>query len=253
MINKIKDLLNKEDINYSIYIKNLKNGETIKYNENKIVSSASTIKLFIMGKVFEMIQEGKTRDDYRLEVSREEMVPGGIVSMLSEDNSYTILDLITLMIVESDNTATNILIDYAGIDNINKFIEKHGFTNTLLQRKMMDFKARQKGRDNFTTAKDLGRFLEDIYMCNILETKYCQEMIYIMQNQLDARMMRRELKDEVVIAHKTGNLMGLNHDAGIIFGSRGEYVFIMFTWDAKDNLLGRKLIGKVSKLVYEYF
>lgn len=252
MLPRIKEILDKEEIKYSLYIKNLVTKEVMQINEREIVPSASIIKLFIMGYIFEMVNRGVIRLEDRIAASKDHRVDGGIISLLSHENSYTLKDLITLMIVESDNTATNLLIDLAGMDDINSFINTLGFKDTRLQRKMMDFEGSLKGWENYTTAFEVGGFLEALYMGNIISMEYSKLMVETMKNQRDSRMMRREIPDKVIIAHKTGDLPNLNHDAGIIFGD-SDYIFVMFTWDGRDNMTGRRLIGEVAKRVYEYF
>lgn len=251
MIRIIKELMNNEDIKYSIYIKNIKSGEVFKENEGELVSSASVIKLFIMDYILELAEKGKIHLEDKVKISKEERVEGGIINLLSNDISYNLKDLITLMIIESDNTATNMLIDIAGMEEMNRFIHSKGYKDTVLQRKMMDFNARNMGKDNLTTARDVGQFLEKIYEGYIANKKNCKQMLEIMGYQRDSRMMRRELEEEMLISHKTGDLPGINHDVGIIFGEENDCIFVMLTWGAKDSMVGKRLIGDTAKIALE--
>jgi beta-lactamase class A len=234
-------------------IKSLKTGEEVFYNEDEVVPSASTIKVSIMGEVLRQVKEGRLSLQNRITVDEKVKVPYSILTLLETGNSYSLKDVITLMIIQSDNTATNILIDLVGMESINKFAKEIGLNNTVLQRKMMDFNARKKGRDNYTTAKDMLRIFELMYKGELVDKNYSDLMLGICKNQLDNTMMKLYIPDETVIAHKTGELDFLDHDCGIVYHEKGDYIFSMLTWNAVSNNFARETIGRVSKMVYDYF
>lgn len=250
---KIIANLKSADLKYSIFIKDLKNNEYLSVNEKQILPSASIIKLFIMGAAFQFISEKKLNLNDRITIRKEEKVPYSIITLLDDKNSYTINDLITLMIIQSDNTATNKLMDIVGIVNINKFICNLGLKNTFLKRKMMDKEARINGKENLTNAMDVGEFLEFIYKEELISSQLSSSMKKILINQLDESMMRMYLPDEVQIAHKTGDLECIKHDAGIVYTKEKNYIFIMFTWETKSSNYARSVIGNISKIAYDYF
>jgi beta-lactamase class A len=248
----VRDYLKDKNIEYSIFIKDLKSGENIFFEAERIVPSASIIKLFIMAKVFQLVNEEALDLNFRAEINNKDRVPYRIIYSLDSSNSYTIKDLLILMIMQSDNTATNTLIDIIGMDNINRFIKEMGFQHTVLKRKMMDFKAKSLGRDNYSSAEDVGNLLELMYLGDLVSEKYSEIMLEIMKMQLDDSMIKLYLKDEVIVAHKTGDLSEIKHDAGIVYTENRDYIFIMFITEDKEDQ-GRGIIGKVSKLVYDYF
>ena len=249
-----KTLLNC-DSNYSIFIENLSTGELFSNNTDKQVPSASIIKLFIMGATFQGLQEGLFTPHQRINIQDKDKVSYSIISLLEADHSYSIQDLITLMIIQSDNTATNLLISLLGMEYINSFIKKQGMQHTILARKMMDLKAREKGYENYTTIEDVSKYLNLLYEGKVVNPLFSQNMLKIMSNQLDSSMIKREIPEAVHIAHKTGDLPlpYIKHDVGIVYTPAGNYIFCMFTWNGKDDICGRKLIGTVSKYVYDYF
>jgi beta-lactamase class A len=249
----ILDSINLNRMDCAFVVKNLKTGEGISYNENRIVSSASLIKIAIMGEVYRQIKEGRLSLDQRIVVNEEVKVPYSILTLLETGNSYSLKDIITLMIIQSDNTATNILIDLAGIDNINSFIRDAGLGSTVLQRKMMDFEARMAGRDNYTTAFDMARLLELLYKGEAVDAKSSSAMLEIMKNQLDKGMMRLFIPDETVITHKTGELDGLDHDVGIVFTEKCDYIICVMVWNAETNNAARLAIAEISRVVYDCF
>ncbi|MDT8719610.1 serine hydrolase [Clostridium sp. 19966] len=248
----ILDFMKQKKVKYSIYFKDLKSGCQCSIDEKVVVPSASIIKLFIMAKAFETCNSGRWKLNDKVTVEGKNRVPYSIVYLLDESNSYTILDLITLMIVQSDNSATNKLIDMLGMGDINDYISQLGFKDTLLQRKMMDMDAKEKGLENYTSAQDVGKFLKMLYDGQIINKHYSDMMLDIMKEQLDSSMMRIDIPDDIVVAHKTGDLTNIKHDAGIVFTDKESYIFVMLTWDALSDNYARNAIGSVSKLVYNY-
>lgn len=248
----ILDLMKEKNLKYSIYIKDLNSNEICNINQKSVVPSASIIKLFIMAKVFQLVSKGELKLSDRISVNKNERVPFSIIYVLDEENTYTIRDLVILMIIQSDNTATNQLIQMLGIENINKFIIDLGFTNTILKRKMMDFDTRINDKENYTSAHDVAKLLELMNNGELINKDSSGEMIKIMKMQLDNSMMRVSLDEELIVAHKTGDLPYIKHDVGIVYTKNKNYIFIMMTWDATCDNYARKIIGKVSRIAYNY-
>lgn len=253
MLNIISSNIDIGRINYSISIKDLKTGISYNYNENQVVSSASTIKLLIMAEIMNLVNQNVLSLKQRVTIDKVKKVPYSILTMLEDENSYSLKDIITLMIIQSDNTATNILIDLAGMNNINNYIRELGLLNTVLQRKMMDFNARNEGRDNFTTSKDMANFMELLYDKKIINENYSRLMLDILKMQLDRSMAYMYVPDEVIIAHKTGELDCIENEVGIFYTEKKDYIFSMLTWEAESNNYAREIVGKTAKIVYDYF
>ena len=87
----------------------------------------------------------------------------------------------------------------------------------------------------------------------LLGSPYDGQMLDIMKGQADETMMRQELPDELVIARKSGELDALDHDIAIVYTEKGNYIYIFFAWDAKDNNHARKILAETSKLVFDDF
>lgn len=253
LLENLVNLIDENKMKCAFVIKSLKTGKKFEYNEGVVVPSASLIKIPIMMEILHQVKDGKISLDDRIVVKEDMKVPYSILSLLESGNSYSIKDVLTLMIIQSDNTATNILMDVAGMDNVNKYIKSLGLKNTILQRKMMDIDARKAGRENRTTALDMSNFLELIYKSSEDNDYYGSIMKNILINQLDSSMMRLNIEDNIVIAHKTGELDGISHDAGIVYLENTDYIFCALTWDALSNMFARKTIGKLSKAAYDYF
>jgi len=250
--NIILDFIKDKNLKYSIFIKDLNSNEICSINQRLVIPSASIIKLFIMAKSFQLVSKGELNLGDRICINKKERVPYSIIYDLDEENTYTIRDLITLMIIQSDNTATNQLIQMLGIENINKFIIDLGFMDTILKRKMMDFDARILGMENYTTAYDVAKLLELLNKGELINKECSAEMLRIMKMQLDNSMMRHNLDEKLIVAHKTGDLPFIKHDGGIVYTKDKNYIFTMMTWDATCDNYARYIIGKVSKIAYDY-
>lgn len=235
----------------SIIIKDLTNDQWIlKYDENRTFPSASIIKILIMTEALERVEKGEFNLDQKIKVRECDRVEYSLVSELKLEE-YPLIDLITLMIILSDNTATNILIELLGYERINEMAKKIGCNDTILRRKMMDFEAAKEGRENMTSPMDIAILMEKIYNKSIISAEMCELMIHILSRQKHRNMLPRYILDEVVIAHKTGELSGLNHDIGIFYLENIHYLIGIFTTDGKDDLVGKRTIGRISKLVYD--
>lgn len=250
MVEEIKKYFRGGNIKYSIYIKKLNTGEIFKINEEERILSASTIKLLIMAEAYNQAKQFKISLGDRIVIEESYRISDSILNLLDKSNTYTIRDLIILMIIQSDNTATNVLIDILGMDNINSFIRSLGLENTKLRRKMLDIDARKLGLENTTSAFDMGKFLELLYGGDIVDFESSMEMIEIMKRQLDNSMMRVHIPDEIDIAHKTGQLENLQHDVGIVFGENTDYVAVFMTWEAENNNYARFCIAEASGEVH---
>ncbi|WP_312906577.1 serine hydrolase [Tissierella praeacuta] len=253
----IKDIIIKEidsvDEEVSIIIKDLINDRWIlKYNEDRVFPSASLIKIPIMIEVLERVEKGELSLDKKIKIKAIDRVDYSIISELTL-KEYTLIDLITLMIILSDNTATNVLIDLLGYEKVNETVKKLNCNNTILKRKMMDFTAAKEGRENLTSPMDMALFMEKIYNKSIISPKICDIMIDILTRQKHRDMLPRYILDEVKIANKTGELSGINHDIGIFYLENINYLIGIFTTNGKDDLVGKRTIGRISKLVYDNF
>jgi len=238
---------------YACHIEDMENGDCFGYEDERQLPSASLIKLPVMGEMLREAREGGIRLDQRMTLTEKDKVPYSILTLLDTSNSYTLADLITLMIIQSDNTAANLLIRLAGMDRINAFSRSLGLEKTLLQRSMMDFEARKAGRENFTSAADMGRFMAALYRRQIVDRDASEWMLRVLKEQLDRSMMMLYLPDSLEVAHKTGELENLDHDAGLVSSPAADYSFAALVWNAPDNCSARLAVAEMSRAVYKYY
>lgn len=217
IISKLKNI--QGDV--SFYYKNLTTNNTIGYNEKKTMLAASVIKLTVLVEAFKQIKEGKIKkEEFFITCERDKVPSCGALNYMREDLKVTLEDLYVLMIILSDNYATNMLIDKLGIDNINKTIKEIGLKNTVLNRKMFDNEKAALGLENYISASDVGYLLEKMYNKELIDEKSSEEMISILKNQrLNGKMpfFLHSIKPKIDIAHKTGEDTNITHDVGIVF------------------------------------
>ena len=252
MKNKVLDRLRNFRGEVGFYYKNLQTNEIIEYNEEKSMLAASLIKLTVLVEVFNQIDKGILKKDDEFITNDNDKVPScGALNYMHSGLKITIKDLYTLMIILSDNYATNILIDILGIENINKTIKDINLKKTILNRKMFDEEKSFKGIENYTSAKDMGILLEKMYSGELVNKNYSKEMMDVLKNQrLNGKIpfFLHSEKAKIEIAHKTGEDNNITHDVGIVFAK--EPFIICFTGNDVDVPLYERLIQDISYELY---
>lgn len=209
---------------------NLKTGEAVGFNEDVPVATASTIKLPIMVEAFYQAQEGKLDWNKTIELKQDDKVPGsGILQDMSTADELPIRDVNLLMIVMSDNTAANDMMDVVGIANVNRRMKSLGLTDTVLYKKTFKPATGPLPPDQpkyglgKTTVRDMLHLLTLIQEHKILTPQACDAMLTILTKQRDIDAFPRYLdaldqpgQPPIVVAHKTGALDHMRADVGIV-------------------------------------
>ena len=206
----------------AMYYHPLDGGCALMMNENMPMLAASVIKIPIMVEAFCQFESGKLspEETHRLE-DAEKMPSCGALNRMHAGLEVSMHDLVELMIVLSDNTATNILIDLLGIENINATMKAQGLTKSTLRRKLFDREKHLQGIENTVTAREMGMLLEKMYAGKLISEKASAEMIEILKNQKLNGKMPFHLKPRgIKVAHKTGEDDGITHDVGIVFADK---------------------------------
>ncbi len=214
----------------AILIKDLDNSWRFSYNEDKLFPSASVVKVPIMLACFYAADEGKINLEERLCLKNSDKVTGsGILKNTTEGRQFTVSELIELMIVESDNTAANMLVDRLGFEYLNRLFKKMGLRHTNISRKMMHFKYRKKGIENYTTAKDMAYILEKIYRKEFLNRDVSEKCLELLKRQKIRDRIPSKLPAFIVTANKTGLERRICHDVGIVFTPKGNFLICVLT------------------------
>lgn len=249
---KLIEEVEKKGADCAFVIKNLKTGESWSYQEESIIRSASLIKVFIMAEAVRRVRKGTLALDSEINVDDDDIVSFSVLEFM-KPRAYQLEELLRLMIVYSDNTATNVLIDELGMDSINECIKTMGFEKTVLQRKMMDFEAASSGRENYTSPKEMADFMQRLYDGELIGGVSDEFMLDVMKGQADETMMRDYLPDEIPIARKSGELDCLDHDIAVVFGTYTDYIYCFFVWNAESNNEARAALARTSKIVFDFF
>lgn len=236
----------------SFFYRDLTTGESMGYQAQERMMAASVIKLYVMAAAFDRIERGSLDPGRMLSMKREDYVPScGAVAYLHEGLQVTVMDLITLMIIFSDNTATNVLIDIMGIEQINEELRGMGFQDAWLRRKMFDLEKSRQGIQNLITASETADFFTRLYRGTLVSRQASERMLEILKcQQLNGKIpfYLKALADEPEIAHKTGEDTGITHDVGIVYG---EHPFVVcFCGNETDTPRFERLMAEISLELY---
>lgn len=237
-----------------VAIQDLSNGHTLLLNADEVFPTASTIKIAILAELYRQAQQGKLKltDTYTLQQS--DLVGGsGIANALTPGvTRLTLRDLAALMISVSDNSATNILIDRVGLENVNALLDSLHLTHTRLRRKMMDLQAAAEGRENVATPRELTQLLEALYRGNVLNKQLTDDYFNLLSIHKES-YIPRELPEDLRIANKPGELEGVRNDCGLIFdGSRPYILCAMSTYVRHERQAG-DAIARISGETFRMF
>ena len=202
-------------------------GEATGFNEDLPLVAASVIKLFIMAEAFRRFEDGSLSPDEEFVISPGDKLPScGALSYMHDGLRVTALDLVTLMIILSDNTATNLLIDRLGMASINAAIEAMGAQGCRLNRRLFDSEASRRGVQNYITAAGVGKMLKALWDKTLVSESASEKMLSILMNQRLNGKIPFFLSCRV--AHKTGEDDGTTHDAAIVMSER-PFILVMLS------------------------
>ena len=237
-----------------VAILDLTTGQKYFLHADEVLPTASSIKIAILAELYRQAQQGKIKlgDLYTLQSS--DLVSGsGIAGALTPGvTRLTIRDVAALMISVSDNSATNIIIDRIGIENVNALLDSLGLTHTRLRRKMMDVKAAAEGRENIATPREMVQLLEDLYRGKVLNKQMTDDFFTLLSVHKDS-YIPRELPEDLRIANKPGELEGVRNDSGIVFtGNRPFAISVMTTYLRREKD-GGDAIARIATAAYQMF
>ena len=199
------------------YYKNLVTGFTYGVRAEETYLAASVIKFPILLHVLDRAAKGEISLSDKLTVENWEKVPScGGLNQFTDAVTADIRTLCRLMIVLSDNTATNKLIRFCGMDRCNEAFREMGLSKTVLNRLLFDYEAAKQGFQNYICPKEIGMLLEKLYNKAFVSSDVSQYAIDILLDQQIGHKLEGKLTG-VPVAHKTGEDDGLSNDVGIVF------------------------------------
>lgn len=216
----------------------LTSGERFGVNEDFLFPQGSAIKIPILLEVYKQAAEGKLKLTDSLRVSQQSQVGGsGVLQYLGDNTSQlSVRDLCVLMIVLSDNTATNLLIELVGRENVNQTLASLGFAHTRLQRKMMD---------------EAARLMEMLYKGEVLTRAACDDLLSILQIPKEGEL-KAGLPDTVPVAFKPGSIPGVRTEWAIVYLKERPYVVVvMENYGLAEEAAAA--MKEISRTLYDYF
>ncbi|WNB93832.1 serine hydrolase [Bacillus sp. NEB1478] len=248
---------------YGVSIYHFESEEEFVYHPNEEFYAASIIKIPIMAAVFAQVAEGIYSLSDKITVREEDIVLGdGIIKNLAPGKEWSVHDLVVLMIIESDNTATNVLIDLAGLQNIQVYMSGWGFKQSKLHHKLQVLPStfRKIDESNIITAKEINHFLKEITFGKIVSIGACQRMIEIMKQQKMNDLLPSQLpvKDELIgtipiweLAHKTGYVPGIEHNTGLLYMPGHTFAVTVLSKNVPNRDEPKQIMGKIGGLLYK--
>lgn len=232
----------------AIEVKDLATGYTSSINPNANMPAASTIKIPVMVEVFRQMSEGGFDLNKVLHVQASDRDWGwGDLAGARSGTRRTVSQLLRVMIEDSDNTATNMLIRLVGRVHINNTMRDLGLGDTRLG----DY-IRSDGdiRSLRTSPRDMVRLLESIARDRLVDEWSSKEMLAILSGQHHNGLIPAPLPKGLSIAHKTGTLHDTLNDVGIVYLGQEPYVIAVMTTHLPDLDIGRRFIRRVSRLAF---
>ena len=211
-------------------------------------SSASMIKLLVLSALLDAAQQGTVDLSSDVEVTADDIVAGTGTVQEDGPGTYALQELARRMIADSDNTATNVIVDLIGMDAVNAEAGKLGLTGTVMARKMMDTSAAEQGMQNRMSSDDAATILNMIATGTLVSPEMSNLALgFLLQQNVNAGLTDG-VPAGVDVAHKTGELVQVEHDGGIVLAAQ-PYVLVVMT-EGVDNGVGTSLIAQVSAAVY---
>ena len=237
-----------------ISIVDLTDSRDYSLHANDVFPQASSIKICVLAELYRQAQAGKLKltDMYTMNAAdlvQDSDIMGGLTPGITK---ITLRDLATMMVAVSDNSATNVLIDRVGMENVNAFLGSLGLHNTRLRRKMMDIKAAGEGRENVSTPNEMSKLLQSLYQGKILNKELTDDFFKVLATHKDS-WIPRDLPENLKIADKPGALEGVRNDSGVIFVDKRPYILRVMTTYLRHERDGEEAISKISLAAWRLF
>jgi beta-lactamase class A len=239
----------------AVEFKDLEGGDLVAIHADMVLPQASAIKIAVLVALLRQAQAGKLRLEERVEIRKAQFAGGsGVLQDFGDGTSAVSLrDLAALMMVVSDNTATNLLIDRVGQARVNETLQSLGFERTRLMRRMIQPEEERRGVENVSTAREMASLLEQLYRGKLLDERHTALALELMKNEKPERTpIGRGLPAGVALASKTGSLPGVRCESGIVLLEGRPYVLSVMTTYAADDAAAEGAIAEVSRRVYSY-
>jgi beta-lactamase class A len=250
----------------AVAVKNLDSGETFAYHADDPMTTASLIKFPVMVEAYRQAAEKAVDLDAKVTLKDADKVPGSgiLTNHFSDGASFPLKDAVHLMIVYSDNTATNLVLDVIGIGSTAATMEKMGYPNTKIHSKVFRSstsifpdRSKQFGLGS-TTANEMIRLCEALNRKELVSPEASEAMLKHMRACDDKDKFPRFLPPGTKVAFKTGSVNAARTAAGIIECTHGPVALCVLTGENKDqswsaDTAGNKLCAEIARVVFDYY
>jgi len=237
-----------------VAILDLTGGQKFLLHADEVFPQASSIKIAVLAELYHQAQSGKLKLNDLYTVQTSDLVPDSdIMGCLTPGvTRITLRDLATMMVAVSDNSATNVLIDRVGMENVNGLMSSLSLTHTRLRRKMMDLKAASEGRENISTPGEMMVLLENLYRGKVLNKEMTEDFFKVLSTPKSS-FIPRDLPEGLKIANKPGELEGVRNDSGVVFIEKRPYVICVMTTYLQRERDGEEAVSRISLAAYRMF
>jgi beta-lactamase class A len=259
----IQARIEKSGADVAVYFQTLDGKSEWTFRPDEMFHAASTMKVPVMIELFHQVKVGKVRFDDAIPIKNEfhSIVDGSVYTLSAADDSEaalykadgqtrTLSDLCELMITVSSNFATNLLIEKLGVDNIRGTVHELGADGMNVLRGVEDNKAFEKGLNNTTTARGLGVLLQAIAEGKAVDAASSRQMITILQRQKFNEGIPAGLPAGIAVAHKTGEINKIHHDAAIVFAKR-PFILVILVRGLAGTKASAALMSDITGKLFE--
>ncbi|MBU3143420.1 serine hydrolase [Clostridium sp. CF012] len=250
----IKKYLETREGTYSFYFEEIKSGYLYGLNENKAMVSAGCIKLPLAMILLKEVEAGKIDLQSKIKIEAGDKTQGsnGIIHEFS-GKEYSLSDLLIAMLIQSDNTAANKIIEILGMQRVNELFANMGLKNTDLKRITTDIKLEQDESENTTSSFDLSKCFKLLYLKQYLNEENSDLLLRILKKQQVTNKLPFYVPKQVQvnIANKGGSLETVENDTTIMMLEKGKFLFTVMANNLPNNVYGITTISRVGKMMWD--
>lgn len=260
---RVQKLIAASGAEVAVVMKTLDGRDEIRIDPGKTFHAASTMKVPVMIELFRQAEAGTLSLDEPLAVRNEfhSIVDGSVYQLSVDDDSdaevykavgktMTLRQLCDVMITVSSNFAANLLIERVGAANVRATVERLGATGMVVMRGVEDQKAFDKGMNNTTTAGALAVLMEKLAKGEAVSRKADAQMVAILKRQKFRDAIPSGVPDGIEVAHKTGSITKIHHDAAIVYGPR-PYVLVLLVRGIQEQKVSGPLMASISREIWD--